>query len=788
MNSRSQLSELPVPRTALIGRERDLATVLDILADPETRLLTLSGVGGCGKTRLAFQLTGDLAADYPQRTWTIELAAIADPELIPTVVAESLGLPESSSTSSMAALANYLQTRPALLLLDNCEHLVDACAVFIHTLLTSCPDLRVIVTSREPLHIPGERQYRVPPLDLPDIQDLGNVDAIEASPAVQLFVTRARGVLPSFKLTSGNAEGVARICARLEGIPLALELAAARVQVLGIQQILVRLDYSFGVLVGGSRVSPTRHQTLRAALEWSDALLTDIERTVFRRLAIFNGEFRLDAVEAICTDSEIPREAMLGIVSSLADKSLIVTESGERVAWHRLLEPVSQYAREGLDDHAEAILRSRHAAFYLDLAERAAAGLRGNEQHHWLNRLERDQGNVRAALEWARQEDRVLELRLSVALAPFWEIRGHQREGLRRLGEALEHNEAAGDLELRIHALGYAGRLALYFEPPTTSRDTEAARFSQESLRLARDLGDAHTIASALRDLGMVYRVQREYTRAIEALEEALAIFQALGDEPGAMRVLLHLGLAVYRSPRSPEDRATAMRLFEESLSRLPAYGDERIRAIAQVLLGLTFQDRGEFEQAVRVIVDGVAVHLSFDDQWLVASDLLVLSEVLLDAGQPQEAVRFVAAAQAMLERLGGVADSTSFADIAGVREQIDALRGEAWFDAAWTEGYAWNTNDATLAAQALLDTLDDTGESSVLDTLDLESLTPRELEVAQLIAEEHSNQAIADTLFIAPSTVATHVHRILQKLNLRSRVQIADWLAAQTDQPNDPV
>ena len=778
---------LPAPRTALIGREGDLAIVRDILSEPENRLLTLSGIGGCGKTRLALQLVSDLAADYPERNWTIELAAITDPELIPTVVAEALGLPESSLTSSIAELVNYLQVRPALLLLDNCEHLVDACAVFVDTLLASCPDLLVVATSREPLHIPGERQYRVPPLDVPEPQDMGDVNAIKGSPAVQLFVTRAQATLPSFELTPSNADGVARICVRLEGIPLALELAAPRVHVLGLEQLLARLEQSFHVLSGSSRVAPTRHQTLRATLEWSDDLLTEDERTVFRRLAVFAGEFRIGAVEAICSDRELEQEATLDIMSSLADKSLVVTESDEQVAWYRLLEPVREYAWELLDARGEtAIFRTRHAVFYLDLAERAADDLLGPGQQRWMPLLNLARPNLRAALDWTRQVDPILELRLAVALAPYWHIYGQPREGLRQLRDALERNEELDDLRLRMRALAALGRLGLHLEQAPDQMSAEADRFSRESLRLARELGDDRVAASTLRDLGTIYRMQRDYARAISCLEESRAIFQALEDEPGAMRVLMDTGLTLYRSAQTPDDRARAARMLEESLESFRTFNDLRFAGLAQVLLGRVAHDRGDLAQAIRLITDGMMDHLRLNDQWIVAFDLFGLSEILLSAGQSRQAVRFAGAAQAASDRLSRSLTWTAFANIVTVIDQVNVLRHEDWFDATWAEGYGWNAEEAVTAARTLSE-LGDGGQTAAPDEPASQPLTPRELEVAHLLADEYSDRQIAAALFIAPSTVASHVHHILQKLNLRSRVQVADWLAMQPENPTDP-
>ena len=780
LNLSSQNPQVPIPSTTLIGRDGDLAYVRDMLSEPAARLLTLSGVGGCGKTRLAFQLASDLTADFPQRTWLVELATLDDPELVPVVVGEVLGLPESHSTSSQDELVGFLKDQPSLLLLDNCEHLVDACAAFVNTLVKNCPELLVIVTSREPLRIPGEQQYRVPPLEIPDIQALGALDTIAASPAVQLFVARAQAIVPSFELTADNADGVARICARLEGIPLALELAAARVSVLAIEEILERLDDSFQLLSGGSRVAPTRHQTLRAALAWSDELLTEEERIVFRRLAVFVGEFQLEAAEMICAGPGTPSEAILDFVSGLVSKSLVVTGRGEQRSRFRLLEPVRQYALELLNRRGEATdVRARHLAFYLDLAERAAAEFRGPEHGQWRHRLEREQGNLRAALDWSRETNPTLELRFALALAPFWEVHGQMHESLRRLRGALERNEKTDHLQLRMHALAVIGRQTYYVEQITGKADSEAIRFSREALDLARELDDNPAIAEALGDLGMFYRERADYARAIDHFEPALAILRDIGDEPGAMRTQIQLGMSIYRAGQGTNDRARAIAMLEASLDRLVEFGDLRFAGMAKVLLGQAALDHDQLERAIHLIVDGMTVHLGLNDLLLVSLDLFALGGVLLDAGQLHQAVRFVGAAQAIQERLNISAERALFVNIAEVKGNVDKLRGEAWFSAAWADGYSWSAQEATAAATEHAETLSTINQAAASATPDLELLTSRELEVARLIAEDYSNLEIAEALYISQSTVATHVHRILRKLKLRSRVQVPDWLAA---------
>ncbi len=768
------ISGVPSPRTPLVGRNHALAAARDILLNTDNRLLTLTGVGGSGKTRMALRLATDLAPVFPQRVWLVELAPVTDADLVPIVVATTIGLRDIESTSPLAALSAFLATQPALLVLDNCEHLIDACANLADALLRSCPDLRMITTSRESLLIAGERQYHVPPLETPDPNRLPSVDEISASPAVELFVARARDVSPAFLLTAENASLVARICARLGGIPLALELAAARVGVLGVEQILARLDDSFQLLTGGSRVAPTRHQTLKAALDWSDDLLSETERAVFRQLSVFAGEFQLGTVEAVCSSVDLSSADVLDALAGLANKSLVVAVSGDRDAWYHLLEPVRQYAAGHLEKSGEAAeARARHAHAYVAMAERAARELRGPNQDIWLVNLEREQGNLRAVLEWIQKRaDAALALRFATALISFWETHGHLIEGQYWLRQALALPSENVDPALRMRALRGAGRLAFLHADDSGLSYAHSETLQRESLELAQAIGDRHGVASALTELGMVYRLQRDLVRSREALTKSLDQFRELGDEPGVALALLNLGAAGGHLGGITE----AGHLMAESLERFRALGDLRSIGIAQVLLSRLALRQGDIEEATRLSIDAISAHARLADRWFVAFDLMSLAEVLLAHECRHDAIRLLGAAVAMRETLGSSVGGVTFSELF---TKIDTLRQEDWFQTAWDEGHALDFEAALQVAHATQGAppLQHQATRSVQPGPSL--LTRRELQVAQLLALGYSDQRIAEELYVSAGTVGVHVHHILGKLNLRSRSKVAAWLEA---------
>ena len=489
-------TNIPWPVSTLLGRDADLAAIRDLIAVDHQRLVTLTGLGGSGKTRLSVQIAADLLSAFADGVWFVELAPATSPALVPRIVTRSLGVREVQHAPILETLLGFLRRKRLLLVLDNCEHLIDACARLVERLLTACPDLYILTTSREPLRIAGERRWQVQPLAIPDLHGAASVDALADVAAVRLFVERAQATRADFSLTTANATWVAQVCARLDGIPLAIELAASRIHVLAVDEIADRLDDCFRVLAGGTRVGPTRQQTMQAALDWSYDLLTTSEQATFRRLSTFAGGFDFEAADAIC-DVAGGGPDILDLLGQLVDKSLVVVErtvSGRR---YRMLEPVRQHAHQLLLTSGEdASARVGHAAYYAALAERAAPMLRGPEQVAWLARLTREQDNLRAALQWAAgrgEADSVA--RLAAALVPFWEVQGSLREGRRWLDTVLAATDPLPGA-LRAKVLLGTGRLAFW----QADLGAAAARF-EESRALARESGrpagrrDGHRLA-----------------------------------------------------------------------------------------------------------------------------------------------------------------------------------------------------------------------------------------------------------------------------------------------------
>jgi predicted ATPase len=496
-----------------------------------TQLLTLTGAGGLGKTRLALEVASELVGAYPDGVWLVELASLTEGKLVLQTVADALGVGEQPGKSLADSLLDDLRKKQLLLVLDNCEHLIDAAAQLADIVLSACPHLRVVATSREALGVEGEFVWRMDPLSVPDAPRDGDRDAnrapaageLERYDAVRLFVERARRYAPQFELGPENAGAVAQICRGLEGMPLAIELVAARMDVLVAGQIAERLDRALGLLKSGSREAIPRHQTLRATLSWSFELLGEPEQSLFGRLSVFAGGFSLEAVEAVGEGEGIERSDVLESLLMLVDKSLVgAGPTGDRGARYRLLEPVRQYARERLEQSGEAdAFRRRHAEFFLGLAEEAAAELTGAHQQEWAKRLEAEHDNMRAALSWSLENEPETTLRLAGALARLWEMRARFLEGSAWFEAALRQSgraEAPSDAAARAKILSEAGTFAWH------RGDYEyAIVLHGEALVLYRELGDDGGVAFAILCLGTQYLDKGDLERSAPFFEEALA-------------------------------------------------------------------------------------------------------------------------------------------------------------------------------------------------------------------------------------------------------------------------
>jgi predicted ATPase/DNA-binding XRE family transcriptional regulator len=568
-------ADLPSSLTSFIGREREIAELSALLASE--RLLTLTGVGGCGKTRLALEVARAAANSYPDGVRFVELASIVDATVLPQAVASAVGVRETSVEPLLATLASVLKQRQLLFVLDNCEHLIEACAQLADTLLRACPGLHILTTSREALGIVGEVSRRVPSLSAPPLDALLSVEQLTQFAAVQLFVERANAVGSDFVVTEHNAAAVARVCQRLDGIPLALELAAARTRTLGVNQILDRLDSSIGLLVGGSRTAATRQQTMRATLDWSYGLLGHAERTLFRRLAVFAGSFTLEAVEAVCTGEGVARPETLDVMTGLADKSLVLADAESDEARYRLHEIVRQYARERLDEADETTaVRIRHRDWYLSLAEQALPELTRADQRLWYRRLTADYDNLRLALEWNRvdPDGAEAELRLASALGRYWDIHGPRREGRKWIEGALARGPSA-PTPARASALLWAGTFACFDDELDRGR-----LMVEQGVAVARQVGDSRLLSNALRHLGSItYGLGDVAGRTL--LEEALATSRAAGDSREVAYSLCYIG----RILEDAGDLVAAERLYSEGLAEARNSGDAL--PVSQLLLNL---------------------------------------------------------------------------------------------------------------------------------------------------------------------------------------------------------
>jgi predicted ATPase/DNA-binding SARP family transcriptional activator len=681
---------LPLALSSFIGRGREVAEVEGLLSD--RRLLTLCGPGGCGKTRLALAVARDLVEAFEGGAWWVELASISDPDLVPRALAQALGVREVPGRSPTEALVEYLEPREALVVLDNCEHLIEGCAALADALLRACPGLRLLATSREPMRVTGEASWSVPSLSLPDPQGRPTGEQLMGYEAVRLFVERATEANAGFQLTERNAPVVAGLCRKLDGIPLAIELAAARTRVLTVGQISEKLEDPLSLLTTGSRTAAPRHQTLRAALRWSHELLDEQERELLGRLSVFAGGWDLEAAEAVGTGEPVEAGRVLDLLSQLVDKSLVVVESSPLDAQalrYRMLEPVRQYALERLEQSGEAEeTRRRHAAYFLALAEEAHPKLRAEVE--WLERLEQENGNLRGALSWALADDEIeTAARLGWELWLFWWLRNHQPEGRRWVESILQRREELPP-RLRVRAMMVRGAMAY------GQGDFEAIeRFGEELMEVSREAGrDALAEAWAHMGPGLIALAQVDLEAAKKHLEVALPLLREAGDDGLATQTHIWLGTVLLLEG----DHEGARGRFEEALALARSMGDRVTSYLALFNLAQLALADGDYDTAFSRFAEGIVPSEESGDRGNVAYILEGLGVVAGARGEAGRAARLLGASEALISDLG-LRGHTYYQFDRSIYERINARAraalGEAAYEAALDEGRAMSPEQA---------------------------------------------------------------------------------------------
>jgi predicted ATPase/DNA-binding XRE family transcriptional regulator len=683
---------LPSARTSFIGRDAEILEVKRLLA--MRRLLTLTGAGGCGKTRLALEVARNLVGAYQDGVWLVELAPLSEGALVPQAVAVAIGVREQPGRPLSDTLADAMRTKEMLLVLDNCEHLIDACAQFVDGLLNSCSHLRVLITSREPLGVDGEANWIVPSLSLPDSEDQLTADKLERCESARLFIERASYSCPAFALTPQNTKAVADICRRLDGIPLAIELAAARVGTLAVGQIASRIRDPLKLLTGGARIATSRQQTLRGALNWSYDLLSECERKLFARLSAFSGGWTLEAAEAVGAGGDIEENDILDLLGRLVDKSLAVAEAIEDSSVrYRMLEPVRQYGRERLKESGEIeTVLGRHAALFLALAEEAEPELRRAQQISWLEHLEKEQDNLRAAMAWLLESGGSEQAaRLGWALWLFWWIRGRFTEGRRWMEEVLSRG-AAMPASARAKALFVAGTMA------SGQADFRSAELLlEESLSLFRQLGDKRGVAHALGSAGLVALGQKQHERGTVYFQEGADLFLEVGDKWGAGIMLCFLAVAWFNRG----DPARAKRLAERGLALSREVGDRQGTSATLYVLARLAQAERNHEHARRLFQKGLELSAEVGDETNVAYCLEGLAAIVASEERLVRAARLWGAAEALLEKIEATAYPYAPDRSIYQRQVTTAHAGldqETWAE-AWAEGRAMTTQQAVAYA-----------------------------------------------------------------------------------------
>jgi non-specific serine/threonine protein kinase len=765
---------LPAELTSFVGRRGELTEVRRLLAG--SRLVTLTGIGGVGKTRLALRAAAGLRRAFRDGVWLVQLDQVRDEALVGQAVAGALGLQDRAGYAPAVALAEYLAGRQLLLVLDNCEHVVDAAAKLADVLLRAAAGLRVLATSRESLDMAGETVLAVPPLASPEAERRLTVAELARFPAAGLFAERAAHVVPGFALTEANMAAVAGICRRLEGLPLAIELAAARLPVLSPEQIEARLGDRLSLLTRGGRTRPARQQTLRASVEWSYELCSQAERLLWARLSVFNGGFELDAAEGICADHRLAADQVLELLAALAGKSILTAAPGQGVARYRLPETLREFGQERLHESGEdTALGRRHRDWHELLARQANTGWLSPQIADWTARLYREHANVAAAQDFCQAQPGEAEAGLRIAvhvwLFYYWSA-GYISEGRYRLGQVLA--DAGEPTVWRARGLLLASFLA------TISGDRGAARaLLEQGTGLAGQLNDPATRAFAAWAAGQACLLAGDLPHAIAHFEDGLAVMPTVVRD--RLCALLLLGLADAAGLAGDEERAVAC---HRELAALTEAGTEDIRraysAYSLWALGAAAWLRGDLDRATGLQQQSLRLRGRHNDRMGPAWCVEALAWVAASRHQYERAAVLLGAAARLWQSMGTTLDSHQ--PLAGhhrdCERQARQALGEAAFQAAYRRGLDLPVADAV--AYALQQPPKKPPKKPPAPAVsDGVPLTPREMQVARLVAGGRSNKEIAAELVISQRTAEGHVERILTKLGFASRAQVAAWIVA---------